>query len=162
MPTQEYLDVTEAPQNHNTSSQRHVIENDDPALDKSNEHGHSHLHHDKHAAEGSKEEVVYSKGTTSEKSAIPHQNPQDHDLARRRRGDPSKASAAVKDAEKGDVSSDGLEEEDPRTHTFSNFYRKYRIFFHLFIWLFFTGYVSLNMTSRKSPKSCRSLLASMI
>lgn len=141
MTTVQYPDVAQAPDDHNTSAQHNVVENDDPALQKSHEHAHGHLHHDQEAAQGKPEEVIYSRGTTFEKSTIPHQDPQDHDLARRRHTNSAKPSAAVKDAEKGDMSPEESDEEDPRTHTLSNFYAKYRIFFHLFIWLFFTGYV---------------------
>lgn len=150
----ESIDVSEAPERHNASSQQRVLENDDPALDKSHEHNHRHIHHDQHAEQGRKEEVVYSKGTTFEKSAIPHQDPQDHDLARRRHADPSRASNGTQDMEKAAISPDRLDEQDPRTHTLSNVYTRYRIFFHLFIWLFFTGYVVCGQEkSKESPYS---------
>lgn len=127
-------------ENHNASAQHHVVENDDPAFDKSNEHPLRHLHHTEHAGQGSIHDPVYSEGTTSEKSTIPHQESQHHELARRRSVDPSNVGAGMRDTEKGDLSPGGLEEEDPQTHTFSSFYRRYRIFFHLFVWLFFTGW----------------------
>lgn len=125
-----------APHAHNSSPQHHVVPNLDPALEISNEHHHRHLHHDAFAEKGREDEVVYSKGTTFEKSIIPEESPQDHDLHRRRH--PEKGGVEVEDAEKG-VSPIRSEEADPQTHTFSRFYAKYRIFFHLFIWLLFTG-----------------------
>ena len=141
MSTPKHLDVAEAPDTHNTSSQHPVVENDDPALGESRKHthNHGHMHHDKHAEQGRKDEVVYSKGTVLERSTIPHQDPQDHDLARRRHADPSKGSTEIMDSEKGAMSPERLDEGDPQSHTLSNFYLKYRIFFHLFIWLVFTG-----------------------
>jgi len=138
----EYLDVSEAPDAHSTSSQHHIVKNDDPALDISHEHIHGHMHHDKHAEQGREDEVVYSKGTTFERSTIPQQDPHDHDLARRRQADPSNGSSGVIDAEKAAMSPERLDEADPRSHTLSSFYLKHRMFFHLFIWLFFTGYVA--------------------
>ena len=128
----------ETPQVHNASPQDHVIENDDPALNEAHEHSHSHMHHDKRAEQGRKDEVVYSEGTTFERSTIPRQDPRDHDPARRRYADPSKGNTGILDEEKI-INPETLDETDPRTHTLSNFYLRYRIFFHLFIWLFFTG-----------------------
>lgn len=142
MSTPQYVDVSDVPRSHNASAQHNVIKSDDPALDMSHEHSHARLHHDKHAAEGRKEDVVYSEGATFDKSAIPHQDPQDHDLARRRHADKGKKETDVNDTEKGSMSPDRLDEGDARTHTYSTFYAKYRIYAHLVIWLFFTGFVS--------------------
>ena len=141
MSTPQHVDVSEAPHGHNVSAQHHAIENDDPALDRSHEHQHAHLHHDNYAGQGRKEELVYSEGTTFEKSTIPPQDPQDHDLARKRHQDPAKKATAALDAETGSMSPDRFNEEDPRTHTLSSFYARFRILFHLCIWLFFTGLV---------------------
>ena len=146
MSTPEHLDDTKAPDNHNASAQHSVAENGDPALDTSHEPPHRHLHHADHPE---LVELAYSEGTTIEKSTIPHQDNQYHDLARRRHVDLSKPSAGVEDKEKGDLSLNELEEDDPRTHTLSNFYRKYRIFFHLFVWLFFSGYVGQLLSGAK-------------
>lgn len=134
-----YIDVTESKPDHNPSSQQNVIQNDDPALQKSREHHHEHLHHDAHAEKGREDEVIYSYGTTFEGKTIPHQDPQDHDLRRRRDADVAKETATTFDPEQG-ILSPSRSEEDPQTHKFSNFYKRYRIFVHLFIWLFFTGW----------------------
>ena len=130
----------ESPENHNAPAQHYVVENDDAALDKSQEHPHRHMRHAKHAEQGSMNEPVYSEGTTFDKSTIPHQDP-DHELARRCHVDLSKAGAGGRDSEKGDMGPVGLEDEGPQTRTLSSFYGRYRVFFHLFVWLFFTGYV---------------------
>lgn len=137
--TSDYIDVTESQPDHNPSSQQDVIKNDDPVLQKSHEHHHEHLHHDAHAEKGRKDEVIYSYGTTFEGRSIPHQDPQDHDLHRRRDADMAKEPATAFDREQGALSP-SRSEEDPQTHTFSNLYKRYRIFFHLFVWLFFTGW----------------------
>lgn len=141
MSTQDYIDVSHAPHGHNVSAQHRVVEKDAPALKTSQEHQHGHLHHDKHAEQGCNDEVVYSEGTTFEESTTPPQDAQDHDLARRRRAEPAKKAVDIDDTEKGSISPDRFDEEDPRTHTLSSYYSRHRIFAHLFIWLFFTGFV---------------------
>lgn len=150
----DYVDVTDNdnPQ-HNKSSQQHVILNDDPALEKSHEHHHGHLHHNAKVENGREEEMVYSRGTTFEPSTAPHQDPQDHALHRRIEADITKGPIDAVDPEKGDLSPI-RSEDDPQTHTFSNFYRKYRIFFHLFIWLFFTGSASLFFWAHVFTRCC--------
>ena len=146
----EYQDVTaDTLDGHNASAQHDVVPSTDPALEKSHEHHHGHLHHDARAEKGREDEVVYSKGTTFERSVIPHQDPQDHDLHRRHHPDLAEglnkghineksAQTEIVDAEKGNLSPI-RSEEDPQSHKFARFYATYRIFFHLFIWLVFTG-----------------------
>ena len=134
----EYLDVTDDG-SHNASVQHHVEKNNDPALNVANEHTHAHLHHSAKAEED-RDETEYSKGTTYEKSTIPNQDPHDQDLHRRHAPNSPKAPVDVADTEKGNYSPNRSDEE-PRTHKLSNAYSKYRVFFHLFVWLLFTGYV---------------------
>lgn len=124
---------------HNASPQQQVTPSHDPALNVAHEHHHGHLHHDAYSEEGQDDEIVYSKGTTLEKSGIPDQDPQDQVLHRRHHLDDKKGSNRISDVENANISSALTEEKDPRSHAFSVFYAKYRIFFHLFIWLFFTG-----------------------
>lgn len=100
-------------------------------------HHHGHLHHDPSAEKGREDELLYSKDTTS---TIPYQNPQNHDLHRRHQSNNDPGSVEVIDAEKGAMISPPVEEEDSQSHKFSGFYARYRIFFHLFLWLFFTGW----------------------
>ena len=125
---------------HNASPQHHVLINNDPALDTAHEHRHTHLHHSAHAEEGRRDNVMYSKRTTDERPIIPHQDHQDHNIERRKKAVVSDASPQITegatDTEKATYSS---EESDPQSHRLSNFYRKYRLFFHLIIWLVFTG-----------------------
>ena len=139
MSTPQYQDVTdEKLHEHNASAQHHVQRNNDPALDIAHEHHHAHLHHDARASMSHDQEVAYSKGTTYEKSAIPDQDPHDRHVHQQVDSSDTKSPAAFEDREKGPLSSD-RSDEDPRTHTLSNFYIKNRIFFHMFIWLLFTG-----------------------
>ena len=141
-----YNDVTaDLPKEHNTSPQHHVTPNSDPALNVSREHHHAHLHHDTYSEQDREDEVVYSKGTTFERSTIPHQDPLDHALHRRSNAaEHDSGRVDVADAEKGTLEP-VRSEEDPQTHTFSTFYAKHRIYFHLFIWLLFTGCVNFSL-----------------
>ncbi|KAL8900001.1 MAG: hypothetical protein Q9192_001288 [Flavoplaca navasiana] len=155
----DYSDATEsksAP--HNSSAQQNVEKNNDPALNTANEHTHTHLHHTAHAEQG-RDEAEYSKGTTYEDSNIPSQDPHDQTFHRRRLPDASgpKLAPAVADTEKGNFSPDDRSNEDPRTHTFSTFYLKYRIYFHLFVWLFFTSWwiAGLILHGRRDPLGSR-------
>lgn len=149
--------ITATDDNYNVSAQQHVLRNNDPALDRTLEHHHKHLHHDPNAERAREDDVLYSKGTTTDKGTIPHQDPQDHDLSRRKHANVTTNGASeTKDIEQLDL--DRIDsEEDPQTHTFSNFYRRYRIFFHIFIWIFFTGWwiAGLILHGRKDSLSSR-------
>lgn len=146
----EYLDVTEdQSRSHNASSQDHVQMNNDPALDVANEHAHGHLHHAPYAEQG-RVETEYSKGTTYENSNIPSQDSHDQNLHRRHGPNDPEASAQFADAEKG-IPSPDRSDEDPRFHRISNGYLQYRVFFHLLIWLLFTGFVDLLHMSCVAP-----------
>lgn len=131
--------MNDQPHGQNPSVQHHIQRNHDPALDPANEHIHGHLHHTAHA-EQDRCETEYSKGTTFEKSNIPNQEPHDQPIHRKHPPANPPITSTVADTEKGDFSRDSSSEDDPRTHTLSNFYLKYRLFFHLFIWLLFTGW----------------------
>ena len=147
-PAPSMLDIRNAAEHsHNPSAQHNVVINNDPALDRAHEHHHAHIHHDANAEKGRHDDIVYSEGTTSESRVTPHQDPQDHDLHRRKQVDAVEKSVKSNfDSEKGSTSV-GLghiqSEEDPQTHAGSTFYQRYRIFFHILIWSFFTGSVYL-------------------
>jgi len=141
------LPVPEVEHGHNASPQRHVEPNSDLALHLSREHQHQHLHHSARAEEGRKESVVYSKGTTFEKSTIPDESPQDRELHRRHVAE--KSGLHYNDAEQGPITES---EEDPQTHPLARYYVHWRIFVHVFIWLLFTGYVALQL--RDVSASC--------
>lgn len=129
------MDSTSHP--HNSSPQQHVEKNDDPALEGANEHAHGHLHHTAHAKYG-RDSTEFTKGITYGASNIPAQT--SHDQNVHRKHPTTTLNGTIPDAEKGGFGREGSE-EDPRTHTLSDFYLKYRVFFHLFIWLIFTGCV---------------------
>ena len=123
---------------HNPSLQQNVIQNDGPALQIPHEHHYDHAHHGLHAEKGQEDEVIYSYGANIEGSTFPHHEPQGHDLHRRRNADMSKEPAAAVDPEQGNLSP-SRSEEDAQAH-FPTFYKRYRIFFHLFVWIVFTGW----------------------
>jgi len=134
---------------HNASPQTGVVPNPDPALNPAHEHEHAHLHHGGPAAKQEKD-VVYTTGTTDEPSIIPHQDKMDNQLNRHQLA----GDHGSDDMEKGYNEKTGMkfnergatsphshdEEEDPKNHSFSNFYRKYRIFFHGFFAAVVTGW----------------------
>lgn len=132
--TSDCIDVRD----HSPSPQQDLNQNEDPANEKSKEHHHDHAHHNAHPEKGREDEAIYSYGTTSVGSALPHQNPQDHDLYKRRHADMAKEPATAVDLEEG--MSPSRSEEDPQSRTFSNLYERYRIFFHLFCWVVLTGW----------------------
>jgi len=133
---------------HNSSPMPGVVRNNDPALDIAHEHDHPHLHHGAHTAATNHDHVAYTTGTTSnEPSVIPKADPNDDALHRRKlhaEHDIEK-TGGIDYEEKGSLSkgrnsSDpDLIEEDPKRHSFSGFYAKYRVFFHIFFAMFLTG-----------------------
>ena len=157
----EYRDVTrDSAELHNTSPQYQVERNTDPSLDMSKEHRHAHLHHNASATAG-RDHVEYSIGTTFESSTMPPQDPQDHALHRRHHPeeeDRIKAGAVnITNAEKGTLSPAVSEEEDPQTHTLARFYGKFKIGFHVFAWLLFTGCVAIHLVPLACNRSSQAL-----
>jgi CNT family concentrative nucleoside transporter len=74
---------------------------------------------------------------------IPDANPNDrtqhrqHDPERQVSGKEPKTDAAIDSDQKHNA-----ENEDPKNHAIGRYYAKYRVFVHIFIWLFITGYVT--------------------
>jgi CNT family concentrative nucleoside transporter len=140
-------------------SQHRVIKNLDPALDPAHEHSHGHLHHSANAEKGRHDDPVYSIGTTGEKSAIPDADPNDHALHRRGHPERHNLSSVDKnlsdkdlkestiaydnkyDAEDASAGNTGIlaGEESEKRKGFGRIYRRYRVFFHLAIFMLFTG-----------------------
>ncbi|RDI86284.1 hypothetical protein Vi05172_g3763 [Venturia inaequalis] len=147
---------------HTTPAPQHV--SPDLALHPSHEHTHQHLHHDARAEQGRTDEVVYSTGTTAEKSIIPDQDPLDNVAHRRQHaGDhihdqgPSEKESGIAyedkpyDTEKGEISSTG--EKDAKNHRFAHLYAKYRIFVHLFFLLLFTAWWIAGLVLHRNDKN---------
>ena len=106
----------------------HGIQSHEPA----SEAAHEHIH-------GRGGEAGYPKSATSEKAVASDHELQPHDLHRRHLPEDSKVQPGISDPEKADLTHGLPEEADSRSGAFSKFYIKYRVFFHLGIWLFFTG-----------------------
>lgn len=88
---------------------------------------------------------VYTVGTTTEHSIIPDPSPQDHPHYREKSINEKGENVNVGDVEKGKLSngsqlSTNSGELDPKSHKYSSFYRRYRIWFHLAIWIVVTGW----------------------
>jgi CNT family concentrative nucleoside transporter len=117
----------------------------DPALDPSHEHTHEHLHHGHRISQDGRDQATYTIGTTNEPSIIPNPSPEDHlhyhEKSEKNKGD----GINVDDVEKGEMGnisqvSTSSGEADPKNHRYSSFYRRYRIWFHLAIWIVATGW----------------------
>jgi len=75
----------------------------------------------------------------------PHQDLQSHDSHPREQAETSEGLTTAINPEKAELShSHSVDEEDPYSHTLSTCYRRYKIYSHLLIWLFFTGSARLN------------------
>ena len=138
---------------HNASPQVGVKRNDDPALDIAHEHHHGHVHHSGAAARKSVDDPVYTKETT-DKPILVSRNSKDS-LHRRtpHAHNGTKEGIHVHDAEKGDLSRSASEEDDPRTHRFSNIYQKIKIYIHIILFLLFTGSVNSRMLRNTAAQS---------
>ncbi|KAL8813334.1 MAG: hypothetical protein Q9223_000171 [Gallowayella weberi] len=142
MAISEYTAATEHTIHQSIASEQHYLDQkSDPALDTAHERTQSHPHHGPSAEQGWNQ-TEHSKETTYQNSAIPSQDSQNENVHRRQipNGPSSKGVAAVADTEKGNSSLDNRSDEDPRPKTLSSFYQKYRVYFHLFLWLFFTSW----------------------
>ena len=89
--------------------------------------------------------MVYSMGTTDEKSNIPNPDRMDHSLQNRHHPEritdkKNDIGIDYEDREKGYGSEDHSGEgEVSRGHKFKRFYRHYKLFIHLVIVVVFTG-----------------------
>ena len=129
-----------APGRHNASWQDDVAPNYDPALDVSHEHRHSHIHHSAAALRGHEHEtVVYSTGTTADRSVVPDDKTHDYHVQQRRRdlSDDEDVDSAEKGAAVDSVEAIPVKEKGKGR--FARFYARWKIFFHIFVFLFFTG-----------------------
>lgn len=126
---------------HNASPQQNVDPNPDITLHYSHEHQHPHLHHGHRASvqQDPSDRVVNATGGDEPRRDLlgkPEQDYTTHKLQQ------VKPEFGVQDSEKGVISPTRLSsnEEDGRKHRISWIYRKYRIVFHLAIWLLFTAW----------------------
>ncbi|KKY22795.1 putative h+ nucleoside cotransporter [Phaeomoniella chlamydospora] len=137
----------------------HATARDDPALQESHQHHHEHLHHSARAEAGRHDDPAYTTGTTFESTQILSHSPLDHDPNGHHHDDKNglsteKVGMTVDDAEKGgnSIPSDaGV--ADSQTHRFARFYRRYKIFFHVFFLALFTGWWIASLVLHHSDKN---------
>ncbi|KAL1620969.1 putative h+ nucleoside cotransporter [Diplodia seriata] len=137
---------------HNSSPQQHVAANPDPALDVSREHFHPHLHHDDTAEKGHRDEIAYSQGTTHGAATIPAESTVHHRGASEKSME-KEGVIDIDDAEKGSTSQVARADEEKKRGPVGRFYSRFRIFFHLFIWLFFTGWWIASLILHRNDKN---------
>ncbi|KAF1955350.1 hypothetical protein CC80DRAFT_493245 [Byssothecium circinans] len=144
---------------HNASHQAGVLPNPDPALDIAREHNHEHLHHSANAEKGHLpgDHIAYTTGTTAEPGVIPPVDHSARNLEKHAVHDIEK-SGGYYEAKEGSLGKESTlprssEEEEPQKRGFSGFYRKYRIFFHIFIGLFFTGWWVASVVIHRKDKN---------
>ncbi|KAI5921515.1 H+/nucleoside cotransporter-like protein [Camillea tinctor] len=126
---------------HNASPQIGVAPNPDPALDISNEHHHAHLHHGGAAADHANhpDEPVYSSATP-EKS---------FDKAR----DFPAIEKSVNDEESGNVGHIQKRDDASIWHMLGVWYRRFKIYVHLSIWLVWTAWWIYGLVKFRNSKN---------
>lgn len=124
---------------NNPSPKQNVVKDSHAALQDSTEHHHDHVRYNIQSRKSQENDVTHSYDAILEGTTIHHQDSQDCERHRKRHADMSKGLGVAVDPEQNNVGL-GRFEEDAQSHTFSTFYRKYRVFFHLFIWAVFTGW----------------------
>jgi hypothetical protein len=93
----------------------------------SNERRHEHA---------GKHETVHSIGSPFGKANIPDEEPKGGD---RRHCHERSVDSGVRDPENGSLNPGSGSEAASNSHTFTTFYGRHRVSFHLFIWLLSTG-----------------------
>ena len=111
-------------------------------MDPAHQHTHGHLHHGHKAHQTGNDVPTYTVNTTNERSTIPDPSAQEighsHGPAY---GSEKKGDYSV-DVEQGNVitPTKSLEASEESESKKRSFYRRYRIFFHVAIWLLATGW----------------------
>jgi concentrative nucleoside transporter, CNT family len=148
----EKKDPTSAPE-----LQPHELQhNPDPALLPSHQHHHQHLHHDAFAERGRQDDLVYEDNDADtpaklKPSAVPSKSPEDYSEKEAPPAldyDAEKASADDTSGENGNNAPGSRE-----SSKLKRFYRQYRIFFHLVVWLFFTGWWIASLALHRHDKN---------
>ncbi|KAI1488619.1 H+/nucleoside cotransporter-like protein [Biscogniauxia mediterranea] len=134
-------DMERAAEGHNALPQIGVAPNPDPALDISNEHRHAHLHHGGAAADHANhpDEPVYSS-VTPEKS---------FDKAR----DFPATEKFVNDEESGNVGHIQKHDDTSIWHMLGVWYRRFKIYVHLFVWLVWTAWWIYGLVKFRNTKN---------
>ncbi|KAL6706410.1 hypothetical protein ACN47E_005516 [Coniothyrium glycines] len=142
---------------HNASPMPGVKTNNDPALDIAREHDHQHVHHSPRAAHP--DNIVYTTGTTDDKSHVPDASAQDSHVHHRHiadeKHDLEKASGYDYEVEKATRSSSDpeLEAEKKSRWSISVLYRRFRLPVHIFIGCLFTGWWIASVVVHRNDKN---------
>ena len=133
------MSITSDARDNNPSPKQNVVKDSHPTLQDSTDHHHDHVQYNIQSRKSQENDVTHSYDAFLEGNTVHHQDSQDCERHRERNADMREELAVAVDPEQ---SNGGLSrfEEDAQSHTFSTFYRKYRVFFHLFIWAVFTGW----------------------
>ncbi|KAK4497699.1 hypothetical protein PRZ48_010352 [Zasmidium cellare] len=130
----------------------------DPALEKSHQHIHGHLHHSPRASHDGRDVPVYTTGTTAEPSIIPDPSPQDHDHVHAHgKMHEKKDDYTITDVEKGDATkitpTTSLEHSPESSSKAKTFYRRYRIYIHLTLWILATAWWAASLGLHHDDKN---------
>lgn len=141
-------------QPHDSSAQHNVIYEENGAFDSVQEFHTAHSHDGADAENEGEYDSQELKDTSLEPHAISHSIPQDHilqyqkedgHLHNRKEADPIGKSVEDRSYTEHGRTSFGLGDEpileDLESRHGPTFYQRYRVSFHLIIWLFFTGFV---------------------
>ncbi|KAJ4366196.1 hypothetical protein N0V83_007831 [Neocucurbitaria cava] len=148
-----------ADREHNSSPMPGVVRNDDPALDIKHEHEHEHVHHSARASHA--DNIVYSTGTTDDRSTVPNPSAQDSHLHHRHldekhaEHDIEKSGGYGYEVEKGTHSSADpeMEAEKKKWYSPSVLYRRFRLPVHIFIGALFTGWWIASLVVHRHDKN---------
>ncbi|KAH9863779.1 hypothetical protein J1614_009711 [Plenodomus biglobosus] len=147
---------------HNSSPMPGVAHNPDPALDITREHEHQHVHHSPRAAHP--DNIVYTSGTTDDRSTVPAPSAQDSshlhyrhhsDEKHGHEQDLEKAGGYDYEVEKATHSSGEHEREAEKKAWYSPsvLYRRYRLAAHILIGAFFTGWWIASLVLHRHDKN---------
>ncbi|CAO2657992.1 Nn.00g072520.m01.CDS01 [Neocucurbitaria sp. VM-36] len=144
---------------HNSSHMPGVVRNDDPALDIAREHEHEHVHHSARASHA--DNIVYTQGTTDDRSTVPNPSAQDSHLHHRHldekhvEHDMEKSGGYDYEVEKGTHSSADPEPEVQKKNRYSLsvLYRRFRLPVHIFIGALFTGWWIASVVVHRNDKN---------
>ncbi|KAF3041667.1 hypothetical protein E8E12_002655 [Didymella heteroderae] len=146
---------------HNASAQQGVAPSNDLALHVSQEHQHEHVHHSPRAVHD--DHIVYTTGTTDEKSIIPDPSAQDHGLHHRvpEKHGLHEQGAYEKNADidyeekgtRGSSTDPEAEVEKKSKWSVGALYRRYRWAVHVFLAALFTGWWIASVVLHRNDKN---------
>lgn len=133
--------IGDNPNGHKNFEQTSGQWNENPASNVAHKHNQTQSHHGLPQSIKQDQDSGYPKGPTFEKDILANEGANDQAVYQHQDSTKSKLPADFIDSENGPPSLDHSE-RDSRARSFSKIYLRYRIIFHLLIWLLFTGSVS--------------------